>query len=180
MTCCGPGWFEPMSSDIRARAAQIRLLILDVDGVLTDGRLFMGDDGAEYKTFHTRDGHGMKQLMRSGVEIAIISGRCSSAVERRMAELGVTRLAQGQSDKQQSFENLLNELDLAPNEVAYMGDDLPDLAIMRQVGLATAVADAHELTRLGAHWVASINGGFGAVRELCDLIIAAQGNDPTG
>ena len=169
-----------MTNNITTQAAAIRLLILDVDGVLTDGRLLMGDDGAEYKCFHTRDGHGMKQLMNSGVEIAIISGRQSSAVTRRMAELGVARVAQGQADKQASYEQLLQELELTPNQVAYMGDDSPDLAIMQQIGLSAAVADAHELTLNGADWLASKPGGLGAVREFCDLLLQAQGNYPTG
>lgn len=161
--------------DILAKAAQIKLLIFDVDGVLTDGRLFFGDDGQEYKAFHSRDGHGMKMLQASGVEIGIITGRTSKVVEHRMANLGIQHVYQGKHEKLPAFEELINKLDLKPGQVAYMGDDVVDLPIMLRVGLAVATNDAHPLVRKHAHWQSSQNGGQGAARDLCELIMQAQG-----
>ncbi len=161
--------------DILARAAQIKLLIFDVDGVLTDGRLIFGDDGLEYKAFHSRDGHGMKMLQSSGVTVGIITGRTSKVVEHRMANLGITHIYQGKAEKLPAFEELINELGLQPEQVAYMGDDVVDLPIMLRVGLAVATNDAHSLVSKHAHWQAPHNGGQGAARDLCELIMEAQG-----
>jgi 3-deoxy-D-manno-octulosonate 8-phosphate phosphatase (KDO 8-P phosphatase) len=161
--------------DILDKAAQIKLLIFDVDGVLTDGRLFFGDDGQEYKAFHSRDGHGMKMLQASGVEIGIITGRTSKVVEHRMANLGVQHVYQGKHEKLPAFEELIAKLNLKPEQVAYMGDDVVDLPIMLRVGLAVATNDAHALVRKHAHWQSSHDGGQGAARDLCELIMQAQG-----
>ena len=161
--------------DILARAAQIKLVIFDVDGVLTDGRLILGDDGQEYKAFHSRDGHGMKMLQNSGVAVGIITGRTSKVVEHRMANLGIQHVYQGKEEKLPAFEELINELGLKPEQVAYMGDDVVDLPIMLRVGLAVATKDAHSLVSKHAHWQAPHNGGQGAARELCELIMEAQG-----
>ena len=161
--------------DILARAAQIKLLIFDVDGVLTDGRLIFGDDGQEYKAFHSRDGHGMKMLQNSGVAVGIITGRTSKVVEHRMANLGIQHVYQGKEEKLPAFEELINELGLKPEQVAYMGDDVVDLPIMLRVGLAVATKDAHSLVSKHAHWQAPHNGGQGAARDLCELIMEAQG-----
>jgi 3-deoxy-D-manno-octulosonate 8-phosphate phosphatase (KDO 8-P phosphatase) len=161
--------------DIMARAARIKLLIFDVDGVLTDGGLFMDREGHEYKIFHSRDGHGMKMLQQSGVEVAIITGRSSPVVEHRMAGLGIRHVYQGQNDKRIAFERLLEKLSLTPDEVAYVGDDVVDLPVMRRVGLAVAVQDAHPLTRQHAHWQTPSGGGRGAARDICELIMEAQG-----
>ncbi len=161
--------------DILARAAQIKLLIFDVDGVLTDGRLIFGDDGQEYKAFHSRDGHGMKMLQNSGVAVGIITGRTSKVVEHRMANLGIKHVYQGKLEKLPAFEELIAKLGLDAEQVAYMGDDVVDLPIMLRVGLAAATNDAHALVSKHAHWQAPHNGGQGAARDLCELIMEAQG-----
>ncbi len=161
--------------DILARAAQIKLLIFDVDGVLTDGRLIFGDDGQEYKAFHSRDGHGMKMLQNSGVAVGIITGRTSKVVEHRMANLGIKHVYQGKLEKLPAFEELIAKLGFDSEQVAYMGDDVVDLPIMLRVGLAVATNDAHALVSAHAHWQAPHNGGQGAARDLCELIMEAQG-----
>jgi 3-deoxy-D-manno-octulosonate 8-phosphate phosphatase (KDO 8-P phosphatase) len=160
--------------DILARAAQIKLVIFDVDGVLTDGRLILGDDGQEYKAFHSRDGHGM-MLQNSGVAVGIITGRRSKVVEHRMANLGIQHVYQGKEEKLPAFLELIGELDLKPEQVAYMGDDVVDLPVMLRVGLAVATGDAHALVSRHAHWTAPHGGGLGAARDLCELIMEAQG-----
>ncbi len=161
--------------DILTKAAQIRLLILDVDGVLTDGSLFLGDDGQEYKAFHSRDGHGIKMLLSHGMEIAIITGRTSRVVEHRMANLGITRIYQGQHDKTIAFGQLLQELQLSADQVAYVGDDVVDLPVMTKVGLAIAVQDAHPLVVKHAHWQTPHGGGRGAARDVCEMFLEAMG-----
>ncbi len=161
--------------DILAKAAQIRLIIFDVDGVLTDGSLFIGDDGEEYKAFHSRDGHGMKMLRATGVEIGIITGRTSNVVRHRMGSLGIQLVYQGQLEKLPAFEELISKLGLEPQQVAYVGDDVVDLPILTRAGLAVAVADAHPLVKRHAHWTALHGGGRGAARDICELIMEAQG-----
>ncbi|ASF47071.1 3-deoxy-manno-octulosonate-8-phosphatase KdsC [Methylovulum psychrotolerans] len=158
------------------KAAAIRLLILDVDGVLTDGKLFFDQQGNEYKSFHAQDGHGIKLLRRTGVEVAVISGRSSPIVSLRMNALGISHVYQGHEDKRAAFAELLAKLALTPEQVAYVGDDLLDLPIMSQVGLAVAVHDAVATVKDLAHWHTSRCGGCGAVREVCDLIMQAQGH----
>ena len=162
--------------DILDKAAHVKLLIFDVDGVLTDGRIIIGDDGQEYKGFYTRDGHGMKMLQATGVEIAIITGRTSQVVEHRMAGLGIKHVFQGQLDKLPAFEQLIAQLGVAPHEVAYVGDDVVDLPVMTRVGLAVAVQDAHHLVVQHAHWQTPHGGGRGAARDICELIMEAQGH----
>lgn len=161
--------------DILERAARIRLVIFDVDGVLTDGSLYLGDDGQEYKAFNSRDGHGMVMLQESGVRIGVITGRTSQVVRIRMESLGVAHLFQGCRDKLPAYEALKRELVLEDATIAYVGDDLVDLPIMRRVGLAIAVADAHHLVRGHAHLCTQASGGRGAAREVCELIMEAQG-----
>ncbi len=161
--------------DILERARAVRLVLFDVDGVLTDGSLFIGDDGQEYKAFHSRDGHGMTMLMQTGVEIGVITGRRSEVVSIRMAGLGVKHVFQGRRDKLPAYVQLLGELDLKDRQVAYVGDDVVDLPVMRRVGLAVAVADAHPLVARHAHWQTRQPGGRGAARDLCELIMEAQG-----
>ena len=161
--------------DILERAAKIKLLIFDVDGVLTDGGLYIDHEGHEYKVFHSRDGHGMKMLQETGVAVAIITGRSSPVVEHRMAGLGVKYVFQGQQDKRVAFARLLEMLSLQPEEAAYVGDDVVDLPVMRQVGLAVAVQDAHDLVKKHAHWQTPHGGGRGAARDICELIMEAQG-----
>ncbi len=161
--------------EILDRATQIRLIIFDVDGVLSDGRLILGDDGQEYKAFNTKDGHGMKMLRSTGVEIGIITGRTSNVVALRMKGLGIEHLYQGQQDKLPAYEELKAKLGLKDEQVAYMGDDVVDLPILCRVGLAATVADAHHMVKRYAHWQSEYDGGRGAVRELCELIMEAQG-----
>lgn len=163
------------SRDVLARATAIRLAIFDVDGVLTDGTLFFDLQGIEYKAFHTQDGLGIKLLRESGVEVAVISGRKSEIVGRRMESLGVRYCFQGFDDKLKAFGQLQAELGLTDAQVAHVGDDLPDVPLFRRAGLAVAVADAHPLAAERAHWLTTRNGGAGAAREVCDLIMHAQG-----
>ena len=158
-----------------ARARRVRLAVFDVDGVLTDGRIWLSDDGREARAFHVRDGLGLKLLRQGGIEVAIISARQSSLVERRMAELGVPHVIQGRHDKGAAFADLLDDLGLEPEAAAFVGDDLPDLQVMERAGLAVAVADAHAAVISRAHWITHSPGGSGAAREICDLLLSAQG-----
>lgn len=161
--------------DILERAANIKMVIFDVDGVLTDGSLFLGDDGLEYKAFNSRDGHGMKMLQKSGVSIGIITGRTSKVVEYRMASLGIEHVYQGQLDKMVGFNDLVEKTGLSMDEIAYVGDDVVDLPVMIKVGLAIAVQDAHPLVLKHAHWQTSKPGGRGAGRDVCEMIMEARG-----
>ena len=161
--------------DILDKAARIRLLIFDVDGVLTDGSLFVGDDGQEYKAFNSRDGHGIKMLQRHGVEVAIITGRSSQVVEHRMANLGISHVYQGKLEKLPAYEELRGKLGIDPAETAYVGDDVVDLPVMRRVGLAIAVHDAHPLVLQHSHWQTPHAGGRGAARDVCELLMEARG-----
>ncbi len=163
------------TSKLAQKAAQIRLLLLDVDGVLTDNKLFYGDNGIEYKTFHTRDGHGMVLLQQAGIDIGIITGRTSEVVTRRMRDLKVKYVYQGVPDKLPTFESLLQESGLTHTQVAYMGDDILDLPILRRVGLAAMPANADPALRPFVDMISQYSGGAGAVRELCELILKSQG-----
>lgn len=167
--------FSDLPTDIRERAARIRLAVFDVDGVLTDGRLWFTADGHELKAFHALDGLGLKRLLANRIEVAVITARMSHVVTERMAELGVAHVYQDQKDKLACLEQLLHALKLEPEQVAYVGDDLPDLAAMRKVGFSVAVANAHASVRERANWRTTLCGGAGAVREVCDLILGAQG-----
>ena len=160
--------------EVMARASAIRLAIFDVDGVLTDGGLIFDEAGRENKVFHSRDGHGLKMLQASGVELAVISGRRTEAVTHRMAGLGISHVYQGQQDKLPAFYELLDKLQVTPEQTAYVGDDVVDLPIMLRVGLAVAVRDAHALLVEHAHWRTPHSGGRGAVRDVCELILEAQ------
>ncbi len=165
-----------MSNELLQRARAVKLAIFDVDGVLTDGRLYFLPDGSEFKTFNTLDGHGIKMLIASGVQTAIISGRKTPVVERRAQNLGIQHLFQGREDKLVVLDGLLAELGLNYEQVAYLGDDLPDLPVIRRVGLGMAVASADGFVRQHAHGVTQARGGEGAAREFCELILRAQGN----
>lgn len=160
------------------RAAGVRLVIFDVDGVLTDGRLFFDPDGNEFKGFHSRDGQGKIMLQRSGVAVAVISGRYSPAVSKRMDSLGIEHAYQGCRDKLPAYQELLDKLGLTPEQTAHVGDDLPDLSLLRRVGFAVAVADAHPSILPYVHWITRAAGGQGAAREVCDFIMEAQGTLP--
>ncbi len=164
-----------VANGILERARAVRLLLLDVDGVLTDGGLRYDDGGGEAKTFHVHDGHGLKMLQAQGVPVGIITSRQSPLLARRAAELSIAHLQQGASDKRTAYEALVSDLGLDALTVAYVGDDVIDLPVMSRVGLAVAVADAHPEVRARAHWITRNPGGHGAVREVCDLLLAATG-----
>lgn len=157
------------------KARCIKLAIFDVDGVLTDGGIQIGDDGQEYKTFNSKDGHGMKMLQGIGVKIAIITGRASKVVEHRMTDLGIEHVYQGRRNKLPAFEELLERLAIPAEQTAYVGDDVVDLPVMTRVGLAICVQDAHPLVKHHAHWITASAGGNGAAREVCEMIMDAQG-----
>lgn len=157
------------------KAANIRLVIFDVDGVLTDGSLFYGDDGQEYKAFNSRDGHGMKMLQSSGVDIGIITGRTSRVVQLRMESLGISHVYQGQLDKLPAYRELIDKLGLDDNQVAYVGDDVVDLPVMVRVGLPIAVENAHPLVKENAVWTTPEPGGRAAARSVCEMVMQAQG-----
>lgn len=165
----------PIYEKQRELAANVTLVIFDVDGVLTDGTLFLGDDGQEYKAFSTRDGHGIKMLQRTGVKVGVITGRTSKLVEQRAAELEIKHVYQGCQEKLSAFEQLLNKVKTKPSRTAFVGDDIVDLPIILRAGFAVAVNDAHELVKRHAHWVTPSAGGQGAVRELCEMIMYVQG-----
>ena len=162
------------SSEVEQRAARIKLLLMDCDGVLTDGRIWIFDNGEEQKGFHTRDGLGIDLWHRAGLRSGIISGRTSSAVERRAQALGMTYVWQGRAAKDQVYAETVAQAGVTNEEVAYIGDDLTDIPLILQSGLGVAVADASLETRLHSHYVTQLAGGYGAVREVIELILKAQ------
>ena len=164
-----------MNSEVEQRAARIKLLLMDCDGVLTDGRIWIFENGEEQKGFHTRDGLGIDLLHRAGLRSGIISGRTSSAVETRARTLGMSFLVQGHENKVHAFADVLAQAGVTNAEVAYIGDDLNDIPLIVQSGLGVAVADAAFETRQRAHYVTEAPGGFGAVREVIELILKSQG-----
>lgn len=161
--------------EVYARARRVKLIIFDVDGVLTDGSLFYGDDGQEYKAFNSLDGHGIKMLCASGVEAAIITGRTSHVVLHRAKNLNIGRIYQGADDKLESYRALLADTGLTPEQTAYMGDDVIDLPVLKRCGLAVSVPSAPERVRAQVHYVTQARGGQGAAREVSELIMHAQG-----
>jgi 3-deoxy-D-manno-octulosonate 8-phosphate phosphatase (KDO 8-P phosphatase) len=161
--------------DIISKARHIKLLICDIDGVMTDGHLFFSDDGKEYKAFHARDGLGIMMLQRSGIPLAIITARSSEVVTHRMKNLNIKFVFQGQLNKVKAFEQLSQQLQLSNQQIAYIGDDLVDWPVMKQVGLSIAVADAHPRIKELANWITEHKGGQGAVRDACELLMRAQG-----
>ena len=163
-----------MDPALLERARRVRLLVLDVDGVLTDGRLHITAQGEETKVFHVRDGSGIVAVQRAGIAVAIISGRDSRAVTRRAEELGILHVRQGVTDKRAALDALLQQLQLTEDALACVGDDTPDLPMLERAALAVAVADAHPTARAAAHWITAAAGGHGAVREVCDLLLAAR------
>jgi 3-deoxy-D-manno-octulosonate 8-phosphate phosphatase (KDO 8-P phosphatase) len=162
-------------SGLKARAAKVRCAVFDVDGILTDGLLYLGPNGEEWKAVSVKDGLGLKLLMQAGVEVAVISGRPSPAMRQRLNSLGVNRVYLNTETKLPAYERLLRELNLGDEQFAVMGDDTPDLPLMQRAGLALTAADAHPSVLKAAHWVSRNPGGRGAVREACDLILAARG-----
>ncbi|TVU73928.1 KdsC family phosphatase [Cobetia crustatorum] len=167
---------EDYPQDIIDRARHVRLLALDVDGVLTDNRLHYDANGVETKSFHVQDGHGLKLILRSGIRVALITGRTSPMVERRAKELGIQDVIQGREDKLVALSQLCREHDIELDQVAYCGDDLPDREAIRRAGLGISVPNAMPYVLSEANWVTSHSGGEGAVREICDLLLKAQGH----
>lgn len=165
----------PLPADLHARAARIRLACFDVDGTLTDGRLLFDTDGRELKAFHVHDGQGLVLLRKSGITVAFVTARVSTIAQQRGAELGLTEVHTAVPDKLACVCDIAQRHGLGLDEVAFMGDDLPDLAPMARVGLAVAPADAHAWTRERAHWITQAKAGRGAARELCDALLVTQG-----
>jgi 3-deoxy-D-manno-octulosonate 8-phosphate phosphatase (KDO 8-P phosphatase) len=168
-------YLADLPADVLARAARIRLAAFDVDGTLTDGRLWYGEDGRETKVFHVHDGLGLKRLQAHGIEVAIITARISHPVALRAEELDIRHVYQGQGDKRACLRELLEALNLTADQAAFVGDDLPDLPAMSVAGLSIAVANAHPWVAEQAHWQTRLQGGYGAAREVCDLLLLAQG-----
>jgi 3-deoxy-D-manno-octulosonate 8-phosphate phosphatase (KDO 8-P phosphatase) len=156
-------------------AKNIKFLILDVDGVLTDGGIILDNEGNEFKTFHVRDGHGIKMLIRAGIHVAIITGRHSRVVERRAHELGVTELFQKCYDKGVAYRQIAEKYSLNDDEIAYVGDDIVDIPILKKTGFSVVVADADDEVKAAAMMVTKMRGGRGAVREVCDFLLKAKG-----
>jgi 3-deoxy-D-manno-octulosonate 8-phosphate phosphatase (KDO 8-P phosphatase) len=164
-----------INSALSEKLKCIRLLLLDVDGVLTDGGLLFNDNGSESKIFNVKDGLGLKLVMKTGVKVGIVTGRKSQALNHRCSDLGIRYVFEGVQDKVKMLEKILELTRLAADQTAYIGDDLPDLSLMRRVGLSIAVADAHKLVRKKADWTTSAAGGCGAVREVCEAMLEARG-----
>ena len=163
------------TASLQARAKAVRMIVFDIDGVLTDGSLFFGDDGQEYKAFNSRDGHGIKMLRATGIEPGIITGRTSQVVLHRARNLGITHIYQGVEDKQEAFEALLQAQHLSAEHIAYMGDDIVDLPVLRRCGLAITVPDAPPDVKARCHLITQAHAGRGAAREVCEFIMRAQG-----
>ena len=166
--------YGSIPSCLANRLKQVKLLICDVDGVFSDGRIYMGNNGEELKTFHTRDGYGVKALQATGVSIAVITGRSSNIVNQRMTALGVELLYQGCDDKLAAYKEILSKTGLKPDQCAYIGDDLIDWPVMEKCGVSICVADGHPWLRQQALWLTQTVGGMGAVREVCDTIMQCQ------
>lgn len=155
--------------------SNIKLLVCDVDGVFSDGRIYLGNDGEELKAFHTRDGYGVKALVSHGINVAVITGRRSAIVESRMKALNVAHIIQGEENKFDALKHLMNELELAPENIAVVGDDMPDTGMYELAEVKIAVADAHPYVKNQANWITTLPGGFGAVREISDTLLQAKG-----
>lgn len=164
------------SSAVMESAKKIKLLLLDVDGVLTDGRLYYGNSGEEMKAFNIQDGLGIKLLQQGNVQVGIITGRVSALLQRRADELGISPVVQGREDKLTALNELLQTMDISLDEIAFMGDDLPDLAVIRRVGLGITPANGSATLAQQAHWQTTLRGGDGAVREVAEMILGAQGS----
>jgi len=169
-----PTLYGDITENIYKKAQNIKLFVCDIDGVFSDGRIYLGNEGEELKAFHTKDGYGIKALGASGVDVAVITGRQSNIVQTRMSALNVKHIVQGKENKLPALKAILEELQLTPEQVAYIGDDMPDYQCMEFVGLSIAVNDAHPAIINLADYTTTINGGFGAVREICDMIMLSQ------
>ena len=167
--------YGPIEQSLIQRFGSIKLLACDVDGVFSDGRIYLGNNGEELKAFHTRDGYGIKALQQHGVQVAVITGRRSQIVEQRMSALGVKHILQGCEEKESALKNLQQQLNIAPEMTASIGDDMPDIGMFNSSSLSIAVADAHPFVAKSADYISQHRGGFGAVREICDLILHSLG-----
>ncbi|WP_088330527.1 3-deoxy-manno-octulosonate-8-phosphatase KdsC [Lacimicrobium sp. SS2-24] len=167
--------YSDIPSSLFAQFANIKLLVCDVDGIFSDGRIYLGNQGEEFKAFHTLDGYGVKAVMKVGIDVAVITGRRSQIVEDRMTSLGIRHIIQGAEDKHQALEQLLEQHPYHLEQVAAMGDDMPDLGLFRHAGLRISVPQGHPFVQQQADYVTQRSGGFGAVREVCDLLLQAQG-----
>ncbi|MEG3754695.1 3-deoxy-manno-octulosonate-8-phosphatase KdsC [Psychromonas arctica] len=167
--------YGKISQENFQRAQKIKLFVCDVDGVFSDGRIYLGNHGEELKAFHTKDGFGLKAIMQQGIEVAIITGRQSNIVSDRMNALGVKHIFQGKDDKLSVYNELLSQLNLTAEQTAYIGDDVVDLPVIQLAGLGIAVNDAHPLVLQKADLITTVKGGFGAVREICDLFLQCHG-----
>jgi len=165
---------DNIDGGVIARAKNIRLLVLDVDGVLSDGKLYFSNDGEEIKAFNSLDGHGIKMLQKTGIDVAIITGRTSNIVARRAENLGIKHLLQGREDKLSALDELLTTHPHDYTHIAHMGDDYPDLPLIRRVGLGLTTVNAHPIVKQHSHWCSQQKGGEGAVREACDLLMLSQ------
>lgn len=166
--------YGKVSSSIWQKAQKIKLFVCDIDGVFSDGRIYLGNSGEELKAFHTKDGYGIKALGASGVDVAVITGRKSNIVQTRMSALNVKHIVQGEENKLPALKKMIASLQLTSEQVAYIGDDMPDLDCLNHVGLSVAVNDAHPAILNACHYITYTRGGFGAVRETCDLIMQSQ------
>ncbi|GLX77924.1 3-deoxy-D-manno-octulosonate 8-phosphate phosphatase [Thalassotalea insulae] len=166
--------YGEVADNIIAKAKKIKLFVCDIDGVFSDGRIYLGNNGEELKAFHTKDGYGIKALGASGVDVAVITGRQSNIVQTRMSALNVKHIVQGEENKLPALQNIMIKLKLSAEQVAYIGDDMPDFSCMEFVGLSIAVSDAHPAILSCADYTTVTRGGFGAVRESCDLIMQSQ------
>ncbi|MGB5218797.1 MAG: 3-deoxy-manno-octulosonate-8-phosphatase KdsC [Smithella sp.] len=164
-----------MKKTILEKLKKIKLLIMDVDGVMTDGRIIMDDAGHELKNFNVRDGHGIKLLQRYGIRVAILTGRQSKVVAHRARDLEIKDVYQKVFNKKEVFEKILKKYKLSPDEAAFIGDDIVDIPVLKRVGFSVAVADADDMVKKSVHYVAKNRGGHGAVREVCEMILQAQG-----
>jgi len=167
-----------MKKSIKEKLKKIKLLILDVDGVMTDGSIMMDDEGRESKSFNVLDGHGLKMLQRYGIKVAILTGRRSKVVEYRAKDLGIEDVYQGALNKKEVFEKILLKNKLSADEVAFLGDDIVDIPVLKRVGFSAAVADAVDIVKKSVNYVTKKVGGHGAVREVCEMILQAQGKWP--
>ncbi|MDD5344087.1 MAG: HAD family hydrolase [Smithella sp.] len=167
-----------MKKNIQNKLFKIKLLILDVDGVMTDGSIIMDDEGRESKSFNVLDGHGLKMVQRYGIRVAILTGRQSKVVEYRAKDLGITDVYQGALNKKEVFEKIIGKHKLSADEVAYLGDDIVDIPVLKRVGFSAAVADALDVVKKSVNYVTKNKGGHGAVREVCEMILQAQGKWP--
>ncbi len=169
-----PDFRARWSKEVLAKAARIRLIALDVDGIMSDGKIYFSASGDELKAFNILDGLGLKQLMAAGIAVAVITGRCSPLTEKRMTDLGIPHLLQGREDKRTALLEIVDQMGIPATDIAYMGDDLPDLPALRYAGLGITVPNAYWLVREHADYCTLSVGGAGAVREACDLILSAQ------